>query len=164
MRPILFPLPFKTNNGHLIARSICGPAQAKAHMMALVDRRRQLDGRVGDVAQERLHARAHTHTCTTAAAHLGGQTATRVLFCHPDPTSGFCKSGLSASEDSDHIRPTRRMGGLSTQQGVTDRRGGRRASRAGVEPTRAAGDLISRHYNDGQTIIISYYLRTAVDG
>lgn len=98
------------------------------------------------------------------------------MFCFATPTrpdggelpgtlvSGFCKSGLSAPEDSDHIRPTRRMGGLSTQRGVTDRRGGRRASRAGVEPTRAAGDLISRHYNDGQTIIIGYYLRTAVDG
>lgn len=93
-------------------------------MMALVDRRRQLDGRVGDVAQERLHA--HAHTCTAAVAHLGGPTASLVLLCRP-PTppdsrelpgtlvSGFCKSGLSASEDSDHIRPTRRMRGLSTQ-------------------------------------------------
>lgn len=36
-------------------------------------------------------------------------------------------------------------------------------SRAAVEPTRAAGDLISRHYNDGQTIIIGYYVSTVVD-
>lgn len=46
---------------------------------------------------------------------------------------------------------------------MTDRRRGRRASGAAVEPTRAAGDLISRHYNDGQIIIIGHYLSTALD-
>lgn len=51
---------------------------------------------------------------------------------------------------------------------VSGQRGGYRlsggdgqAGGAAVEPTRAAGDLIWRHYNDRQTIIIGYPVSTA---
>lgn len=74
-------------------------------MMALVDRRQQLDG------QEKSRARRHTHMKT--GTHLCSQTDTHAFFpdsCELPGTlvSDCCKSGLSASEDSDHISKNRK--------------------------------------------------------
>lgn len=59
-------------------------------MMALVDRRRQLDGRVGDVAQERTHTHGGRRTLRCAD----------VLAClvfAPDPPDGRSGAAWNAS-------------------------------------------------------------------
>lgn len=67
-------------------------------MMALVDRRRQLDGRVEWRTREHVHTEAATHLCSQTGPDSRKLPGTLV--------SGCCKSGLSASEDTDHIRKT----------------------------------------------------------
>lgn len=81
---------------------------------------------------ESLHKSAHAHEDSHP---LTWADRARTIF-FPDSrklpgtlVSGFCKSGLSASEDTDHISGMRRMGGLSTQQGW--RTGGERGRHGG---------------------------------
>lgn len=72
----------------------------------------------------------------------------------------FCKSGLSASEDTDHISQTGRIGAyrLSKGDGQAEKEGGINRIRFGghVEAIHTASDLILRHNTDRQAIISGY--------
>lgn len=70
--------------------------------MALVDRRRQLDGRV----QPRTRAHTYEDSYTLPSAGVIWPDS-----CELPGTlvSGLCKSGLSASEDTDHISEKRNV-------------------------------------------------------
>lgn len=154
MKPILFPLPFKTNNGHLIALQHLWPRSGQNTHDGLVDRRRQLDGRVESCTRERYARMKATHTYRWGAGVIF--TDSRKL---PGTlVSGCCKSGLSASEDTDHISEKRRIEAYRLTEG--DRRGEKAGARivGHVWSTHTVGDLILRHYTDGQAVISGDYL------
>lgn len=81
--------------------------------------------------------------------------------------SGCCKSGLSASEDTDHISEKRRIEAYRLREGdgQGEKEGGKERVRIGghVQPTHTVGDLILRHYTDRQAVISGYYLRMGMD-
>lgn len=99
-------------------------------MMALVDIRRQLDGRV--------ESRTRAHTCMKAATHLCRLVAIRENHASLPGTlvSGCCKSGLSASEDTDHISEKRRIGAYRLREGD-----GQGEKEAGKQSVRIGGHV-----------------------
>lgn len=106
--------------------------------------------------------------------HENSRTLTWQTFFSPDSrdlprtlVSSFCKSGLSASEDTDHISKKRGIEAYrpSSGDGQGAKEGERENIRTGghVEPIHMVGDLILRVYSDRQAIISGYYVRMGMD-